>query len=309
MPSVSVVIPAYNAESFVQQAISSALRQTVVPEEIIVVDDGSTDRTREAVETFGGRVRYLRQENAGAATARNTGIARATGTFVAFLDADDCWLPDKTEKQLQRFAVEPDLALVYCDKEWVTEAGEVIPYADAPAHLPEGDIFRDLFRANYISSASEVIARREALMEVGLFSTDPRLRNCQDYDLWLRMSARYRIGVVREKLVCYRRHPGNATLHPVRRFVGMQAALNRAAALGPLSKDDPLVKTRLSTLAAGFGGGLFHAGEYRWARRAYWSAARTDPSSLSAGGWLRFALTYLPAALVDRARRARQRDG
>ena len=111
-PTVSVVIPAYNAEAFVGDAIDSVLAQTFHDFEIIVVDDGSADGTRRVVTAYGDRVRFYQQEQAGASRARNRGIEEAHGEFIAFLDADDLWLPTKLEKQVQAFRNDPSLGLV-----------------------------------------------------------------------------------------------------------------------------------------------------------------------------------------------------
>lgn len=307
MRNVSVVIPAHNAREFLGKAVRSVLEQTHRCAEIIIVDDGSTDGTVGVASSFGEQVKYIRQENAGAAIARNSGIHAATSEYIAFLDADDFWFPDKTQRQLQRFDSDPEIALVYCAKERVDGDGLPAPLADEPNSFPSGWIFTELFRANYISTASEVIVRKDALLDVGLFSTDPRLRNCQDYELWLRIAARYKIGVVPDKLVYYRRHAANATLNPVKRFIGMQAALESAIGLGVLPPDSPLVKERLFSLCDSFGGTLFHAGHYAWARRAYLRALRLNPKGLRTNALLRLGLTYLPASWVD-AMRARRRD-
>lgn len=206
-PRVSAVITAYNSEAFVAEAIASALRQSVPVEEILIVDDGSTDRTREVVAGFDDeRVHYLFQENSGAGAARNRGIRQATGEFVAFLDADDIWLEDKTRLQSDYLAAHAEVALVSGLAEWWNLVkGTRRLRGEAPA---SGKILRrELLVRNVIGNPSMCMARRTALLEAGLF--DGSLRLCEDYDLWNRMAARFEVAVLPNPVVVYRWHPEN----------------------------------------------------------------------------------------------------
>src|SRR4051812_3217208 len=115
--TVSVVIATYNHGRYLREAIDSALAQTHPPLEVIVVDDGSTDDTAEILQTYGGRIRAMRQANAGVAAARNAGLAAASGRYVGFLDSDDVWAPDKLARQLAVFDAQPALGLVHCGLE------------------------------------------------------------------------------------------------------------------------------------------------------------------------------------------------
>src|SRR5438309_10234328 len=126
MYTVSVVIPTYNHARFLTRAVDSVLAQTLSPAEVIVVDDGSTDETHAVLARFGGRVRAIRQENGGVAAARNNGVRMSTGHLLAFIDADDIWLPDKLRCQVERFIAEPDLGLVHCGGEDVDADGTVL---------------------------------------------------------------------------------------------------------------------------------------------------------------------------------------
>src|SRR5689334_19281127 len=132
----SVVIPAYNYGRYLGRAIDSALAQTRPVDEIIVVDDGSTDNTREVAESFGERIIYVYQKNKGLSAARNTGIRKATGDWVAFLDADDWWHPDKIKRQLEAASKDPEIGLVYTASWVVTPEGDKTPTTLAdPNHL------------------------------------------------------------------------------------------------------------------------------------------------------------------------------
>ena len=189
-PIVSVVIPTYNRANVVGRAIRSVQAQTFEDWKLIVVDDASTDNTEEVVSSFAdSRVRYYRhQANRGGSVARNTGIQRARGEYIAFLDSDDEWLPNKLEKQVQVFEnSKPTTGLVFtgmvhlfCDSQRVS-----IP----PKH--RGDLTRNLLIRNVVGSSSTSIVRKNVFDQVGGF--DERLPARQDIDMWLRISKQYSI--------------------------------------------------------------------------------------------------------------------
>jgi glycosyltransferase involved in cell wall biosynthesis len=197
MPLVSVIIPTYNRAEKVTRAVSSALSQDFPAMEVVVVDDGSTDGTREALAPFAGRIRYLRHEaNRGVSAARNTGIERSSGPLVAFLDSDDYWLPGKLEIQTRFFRGHPDRVACQAEEIWIRNGRRVNPRKNH--RKPTGDIFEASLRLCLVSP-SAVMLRRSVLGEVGLF--DETLPACEDYDLWLRISCRYPVHLIREFLL------------------------------------------------------------------------------------------------------------
>jgi len=204
-PQVSVVIPAYNRAHCVEKAIDSVLAQTVDRIEIILVDDGSTDNTRDIIaEKYGDRVRYIFQENQGIPGARNTGINHSRGEYVAFLDSDDSWRPNKLEKQLRLFEEHPEYGMVACRCAKI-QCAENPKKPDRPLSYQgrrgkSGWILKDLFAKNFIRTSS-VIIRKNCFEKVGLF--DETLLQTQDYDLWLRMAAAYPVGFINESLTVY----------------------------------------------------------------------------------------------------------
>ena len=212
---ISVIIPAYNAERYIAKAIESCLSQTYAPSEIIVIDDGSTDGTAAVAESFPSPVRVIRlAENMGVSVARNRGVQASTGDWIAFLDADDWFLPDKLELQ-RRCALEHKQAvLIYTgwrviSIEGVESLGRFTPPA---ALLP---MLR--FRCNL--HLSTVVLRRDAFDSVGGFY--PSLRINQDWDLWLRIVARYSVellAAIPETLVIYRRVAGSLSSSAMRYF-------------------------------------------------------------------------------------------
>lgn len=184
---VSVVIPAFNAADWVGCAIDSALAQTYSQREILVVDDGSTDATPEVLAGYGDRIRILHQPNGGLSSARNLGIRQARGEFVAFLDADDRWLPEKLERQVH--CLRGDDRLGFCSTRTQVESpgGSAMGSWDCPRI--EGGLLRTLFlrHAAVAGSGSSVLARRRLFERAGLF--DVGLRSLEDIDMWMRLAA------------------------------------------------------------------------------------------------------------------------
>lgn len=184
---VSVIIPAHNREAFIGTAIRSVLDQTAADLcDIIVIDDGSIDETTAVVRSFGSRVRYIHQENAGAPTARNRGILAQSNEFVAFLDSDDAWLPDKLERQLAVLHEHPEVVLVCGDFQRRHPDGrcELVEPPPVPKDVP-CDFLAPLLLRNFVGT-SVTIVRAAALQRAGLFR--PELLRSQDYHLWVRIA-------------------------------------------------------------------------------------------------------------------------
>jgi glycosyltransferase involved in cell wall biosynthesis len=210
--SISVVIPAYNAARYIGRALDSVLAQTHKPDEIIVVDDGSTDDTAGIVETYSSQVRLIRRENAGASVARNTGINAAKSEWIAFLDGDDEWLPEKL--QLQSQLLQRNSQLVWATANFIyCHCGQNLhsQKLDAPkgqALLNGRDFFEDYFDAFTKAAAGwtgTMIVKRSVLIESGLFSSDQMRFN--DEDMWWRIAYRYpKIGYNSKPLAIYHMH-------------------------------------------------------------------------------------------------------
>lgn len=206
---ISVVIPAFNNERWIGRALDSVRAQTCPPAEILVVDDGSTDQTAAVAAGYGDAVRLIRQANAGASAARNTGIAAASGNWIAFLDADDEWLKEKLERQVQILRRHPDLA--WCTGNYftcLTAAGQRAPYvtsARARSLLGGQETAPDYFRAypaGLGGNTDMMLIRKSALFEAGLFRIEQKRAN--DLDLWWRIAYRHpRIGFAVEPLSVY----------------------------------------------------------------------------------------------------------
>jgi hypothetical protein len=206
---VSVTIPAFNAGTYIGDALESAARQTYRNIEILVVDDGSHDDTVSVVETFAakdGRVKLIRQSNAGVAAARNCAIEAAEGEYIAPLDADDIWDSTKLERQVRRIEEgNGTCGMVYCWWVWIDEERNLLD--PSPKWHVEGDVLQQLIEINFSGNASVPLFRRECFTQVGGY--DPSLRargaqGCEDWDLALRVAERYSVAAVPAFLVGYR---------------------------------------------------------------------------------------------------------
>jgi len=205
-PLVSVVVPAYNAERYIEETLESALRQTYSAMEVIVVDDGSSDRTVDIVQRMDGRPEVLRQENAGVCVARNRGAARARGELLAFLDADDVWESDKIEKQVRIFEEHPDVGLVAVNFDEIDAyGGKLTREIKQPKHLYGRvvDLHRHLLEFGNFLSVSACMTTRAAFEGAGGFYTKQRILS-GDYDMWIRISEEHRFYVIPEVLCHYR---------------------------------------------------------------------------------------------------------
>ncbi len=242
VPSVSVVIAAYNAERWIGETIRSVLTQDYPVAEVIVVDDGSTDATRDVVTAFGSPVRYVYQENAGSAAARNAGIRLAQGTYIAFLDADDLWLPGKLSAQVACLQAHPECNWCYTDA-WLTDetAQKRRVRLSRLVSMRAGQVLQPLLLGNFVPFSSALV-RREVLTAVGGFREGPDRRISEDWDLWLRVAAHHPICYVAQPLVLIRDHPdrktGTAALEELvrARVRIVEEAVARHPALKPLRR-------------------------------------------------------------------------
>lgn len=195
MVVISVITPTYNRARFLPAAVASVLSQTFGDFELIIVDDGSEDNTPDVLKPFlaDRRVRYVYQENQGQSHARNLALKQATGDFIAFLDSDDVWAPDKLEKQLAVFRANSEVDIVHGDEAIINEQGSVVSLQNMRRY--SGRITRYLLADNSVSITTALV-RRRCFDEMGGFDTSVGVAD--DYELWLRFSARY----------CYQYEPG-----------------------------------------------------------------------------------------------------
>ena len=203
---ITVVIPVRNRERLIARAIESVAAQTLPPDEIIVVDDASTDRTVDIVERLSKSLKSLKlislKKNGGAAKARNIGIQNSKGDLIAFLDSDDVWYVDKLSKQVREFDTNNNIVAAFC--------GVVIvkPGSDYRHHyIPKPEItLNELYHSSLLVTMSCALIKKAAILDAGGF--DETLRNCEDWDLFIRLAERGNISVVQQELVEYWRHRG-----------------------------------------------------------------------------------------------------
>ncbi len=226
---VSVVIPAYNYAHFLREAVDSVLNQTHPRVELIVVNDGSTDHTKDILDSYGDRIVAVHQQNQGLSAARNTGIRTASHDFIAFLDADDVWEPDKLACQMARFAELPeDYGLVACDRGVIYRDGQRHPeeIAFRKTRLTSRELTAaDLLMRSHFSPSS-VVARRACFDTCGLFDTT--LRSTEDRDMWIRIAEHWRL-FWDERVLCYiRKHGDNMSANAPRMKRNMLTVLRAA---------------------------------------------------------------------------------
>jgi len=258
-PVVSVIIPAYNRARVIVDCIESVFAQTFKDFELIVVDDGSTDETAGVLQSYGNRLRYLVQENAGPGDARNYGIREAGGEYIAFIDSDDLWLPEKLEKQYsaaKECSHKP--VLWFCDEENLLESGE--------RHESEWEMF-DRFRPDverggfgvlqtpneelvrgYIISTSTVMARRDALVKIGMYR--PGQRESEDLDLYVRLAREGTFGFVNQSLAVRQMQSDKTN------FLTVRAYRERRRIFASLAGDDALSPPARSMARANWEGAI-----------------------------------------------------
>jgi len=195
---ISVIIPTYNRANFLLKTIQSVLDQSILPYEIIVVDDGSTDETQAIIKDspFYDKLIYLRQENKGVSSARNRGIDIAKGEWICFLDSDDIWYPSKLEKQIEFHKNNPNILFSHTNEEWIFN-GKIIKQKKHQ-QKQSGFCFEQNIH-NTLIGASTVMIHKTIFDKVGLF--DESLKVCEDYDLWLRILSHYEVRLVEDTLI------------------------------------------------------------------------------------------------------------
>ena len=205
-PRISVIIPSYNHEKYVVQAVESVLAQSNADSEVIVLDDGSTDNSVHLLSQFGDKIRLVTHANMGQAATRNKGIQLATGEFIAFLDSDDLYLPGKLEAQVQFFEEHPETDVVYSDYELINAKGDIIRLVQCPELIGEMSA-ETIIECNFICNAT-VMVRKKWFDQVGDFNVD--IAPTTDLEMWLRLIAfDASFGYIATPTVKYRYHAGN----------------------------------------------------------------------------------------------------
>lgn len=231
---ISAVIPAYNSAPFIRAAISSIQAQTSAVDEIIVIDDGSTDHTEQVVASLSGNIIYHKQSNQGPSAARNTGIELATSDWIAFLDADDQWTPEKIAWQQQTLSKHPELHLVAGDMAEIDNDDKLLTESVLAKHRlldtfqqlagqPVPDALARLVKKNFIPTGT-VLVKRETAIQAGLFN--PAIRFGEDLELWAKIAANHPISCLPQILMLRRQHGNNATQASERMLIDLTKVMD-----------------------------------------------------------------------------------
>ncbi len=228
MPLISVIIPAYNSEKTIGDTIESVLNQTFSDFELIVINDGSKDRTLEIVSNIQDpRIKVFSYPNAGVCVSRNRGFQIATGKYVSFLDADDLWTPDKLEAQLKALESNPQAAVAYSWTSRIDESGQFLYEGIHPNF--SGDVYANLIAQNFLDGNPLILS--EAFKAVGGY--DESFTHCEDWDMYLRLAERYHFVVVRRPQILYRKSPNSLSTNILKMEEGGRRVREKIADRAP----------------------------------------------------------------------------
>lgn len=237
-PKISVIIPVYNGEKTIQETINSVLDQTFIDFELIIINDGSSDRTVEIIQeiiqeiinqNLDPRIKLYNYPNKGLSASRNRGIQRSQGDYLSFLDADDLWTKDKLAAQYQALQNKPTAAVAYSGTRRINEYSEIL--YDIPLAKIRGNIYDYLLLRDIVGSGSNPLIQRQALLAIGGF--DESLRAAEDWDMWIKLSAKYEFIDVPEHQVLYRRSPQSMSSQITRQEQETLKVINHAFAQAP----------------------------------------------------------------------------
>ena len=298
-PKVSVIIPTYNSAQFIVETLESVFAQTYKNYEVIVVDDGSTDNTKEVLKPYMSKIRYIYKENGGPASARNVGIKNARGEYIAFLDSDDLWLPEKLEKQVRYFEEHPQIYMVFADCIRFGEEVSNTPRNDTK-YLISNDMFVNIWWYNIVPT-STVMVRKSCFEKVGFFDEAKELETTEDTEMWLRIARECEVGYLREVVTKYR----------VRMSGYSRSNINRAYNSAKLVIDKywgdikirgytrKFYDLKLHRHYLNYGLSLFSIGDSKGAHMKFKEALKYNPKSLKALFWyLVTSLNYKQIKLI-----------
>lgn len=292
MPEVSILLTCYNHLRFLPAAYQSVLDQTFQDYEILAIDDGSTDGTREWLKKReGGKMRCIFNEtNLGTYATLNVGIQASTGRYVAIFNDDDLWLPEKLERQIALFESDPKIGLVHTGGWFIDGDGnrhpDPAPLGFPFPHLPTGDVLASLILRNQVITSSAML-RRDVIDQLGGF--DPEFYGCGDWQMWLRVAQRYLVGFVDKPLTLYRIHGTNAGLNDRKMFEDSERI---RAWIATWDESRPDLKAAFAQNWASLGTERTWLGDKRGGRLAYRESLKRMPARLKT--YLRLIATYLP---------------
>jgi glycosyltransferase involved in cell wall biosynthesis len=310
MPRVSVIVPVYNGQEYIAATLETAFAQTFQDFEVIVIDDGSTDRTEASLERFRDKITLLKNTHKGPASSRNLGLEASRGSLIAFLDSDDFWLPEKLERQVSIAGSHPEYGIITTDMAKFNAAGIIQPSCAALGPpIPSGYVLERLLFDNWIGTSCAMV-RRECFEKVGKFADDSVALGKDDWNMWMRIAAQYPVYYLDKVLVHYRVHPQSfSDQDPEKVLAGWLAQLDW------FEESIPQLRVQHE---------LMQEARFRFCWRIAWDVLRAlDPEGArdklrralrycpySAKAWSALAITHLPMPVLrflkSTARAARQ---
>lgn len=296
-PLVSVIIPAYNCSSYITEAIDSVIGQSYKDFEIIITDDGSVDNTKEILRPYLDSITYTYQDNRGPAAARNAGILKSKGEYIAFLDADDLWRSKKLEIQVKYLEENPSVGLVCSDAERFDNSGVLSGTKLGKMTVAERLTFEKLLYQNYIQTLT-VIVKRECIDKIGLFDESEGSFFVEDYDLWLRIAMHYEIGYLNQPLAKYRFRPGSGSSNVIRTRKAVLGLLDKISESQPEIKQlyKCIIRKSKANLFYEMGYDCFSRNEILEARKYFIISLKHNSIAIKTYRYLFFSL--LPQMLV-----------
>jgi glycosyltransferase involved in cell wall biosynthesis len=232
MPLISVIIPVYNGEKTIRETIESVLNQSFSDFELIVINDGSQDSTLDVLGSIQDpRLKVFSYPNSGVSASRNRGFSHTVGEFIAFLDADDLWTPDKLEAQLKALQENPDAAVAYSWTDFIDETGQFLGHGSH--RTVNGDVYAELLLFDFLDNGSNPLIRRQALTEVGNF--DKEVAGAEDWDMWFRLAAHYHFVAVPSPQILYRVYTTSMSSNTSKMEAASLRVLERAYKQAPKS--------------------------------------------------------------------------
>lgn len=289
---VSVVIPVYNGAKYIRECLLSVFNQTYTNIEVIVIDDGSSDDLEGQIREFKKRIRFFRRPHEGLSKTRNFGLKMAKGKYVAFLDVDDLWKPEKLSAQVNLMEKNPGIGMVYCAVDLIDERGQPIDGMQKSFQKASGWIFKNLLECNFIC-ISTVVIKKEVVDNVGFFNEKFKIAN--DYDYWLRLSLLTQVDCLSEPLALYRLSIYAMSAKKDRVRIE-DLILTRRYARGAKKNFDSLLKNKESIILQDIGYYYFNNDRFYRSKKCFYGSWRLHKTRIKSLAY--YFLSILPKPVV-----------